>query len=78
MFELQGQVIECFQGANLRSVLVNNGVDLYNGNAKVINCRGISICGTCAVLMESEVLQANRRKQTRLSLPPTFLKATYT
>lgn len=66
----QGKTIECKHGANLRNILLQSGVDLYNGGAKVINCRGIGTCGTCAVLIEGEVTEANWRDKTRRSLPP--------
>lgn len=35
----QGKILECDRGANLRQLL--NGIELYNGGSKVINCRGI-------------------------------------
>ncbi|MBI1240314.1 2Fe-2S iron-sulfur cluster-binding protein [Umezakia ovalisporum] len=66
----QGQTIECDVGANLRGVLLQNGIDLYNGGAKLINCRGIGSCGTCAVKVEGEVSAANWRDKARRSLPP--------
>ncbi|MEO1404307.1 MAG: 2Fe-2S iron-sulfur cluster-binding protein [Cyanobacteria bacterium J06635_1] len=66
----QGKNFECEVGANLRQVLLANGVDLYNGKAKLINCRGIGSCGTCAVQIEGEVSEANWRDRTRRSLPP--------
>ncbi|MFH7028457.1 MAG: 2Fe-2S iron-sulfur cluster-binding protein [Heteroscytonema crispum UTEX LB 1556] len=66
----QGQTIECNRGANLRKILLQNGIDLYNGGAKVINCRGIGSCGTCAVQIEGEVSPVNWRDKTRRSLPP--------
>ncbi|WP_017318291.1 2Fe-2S iron-sulfur cluster-binding protein [Mastigocladopsis repens] len=68
--QAQGQTIECKRGANLRQILLQNGVDLYNSGAKVINCRGIGSCGTCAVLVEGEVSTANWRDKARRSLPP--------
>jgi ferredoxin len=58
------------RGANLRRILQQNGIDLYNGGAKVINCRGIGSCGTCAVHIEGEVSPVNWRDQARRSLPP--------
>ena len=33
----QGKNFTCETGANLRQVLLANGVDLYNGNAKILN-----------------------------------------
>ena len=60
----------CEYGANLRQVLLKNGVSLYNGNAKYINCRGIGTCGTCAVEIEGKVSPPNWRDKARISLPP--------
>lgn len=66
----QGKTIECERGANLRRILQQNGIDLYNGGARVINCRGIGSCGTCAIKVEGEVSAVNWRDKTRRSLPP--------
>lgn len=66
----QGKTFECALGANLRQVLLEQEVDLHNGQSKVINCRGIGSCGTCAVEIEGEVSEANWRDRTRRSLPP--------
>ncbi len=74
----QRKTIECvrvacarrIRGANLRKILLQNGIDLYNGGAKVINCRGIGSCGTCAVKVDGEVSAANWRDKARRSLPP--------
>ncbi len=66
----QGKTIQCETGANLRRVLLDNGVDLYNGQAKVINCRAIGTCGTCAVQIEGEVSGVNWKDKARRSLPP--------
>lgn len=65
-----GQTIACAPGANLRSVLLEAGIALYNGKAAWINCRGIGSCGTCAVRVEGEVSEANWRDRGRRSLPP--------
>jgi ferredoxin len=66
----QGKNFTCETGANLRQVLMDNGVDLYNGNAKFINCMGIGTCGTCAVQIDGEVSEANWKDVARRSLPP--------
>jgi ferredoxin len=68
--QAQGKTIECDRKANLRTILLQNGIDLYNSGAKVINCRGIGSCGTCAVKVEGEVSAANWRDKVRRSLPP--------
>jgi len=66
----QGKTIECDERANLRKVLLHNGIDLYNGGASFIN-RGIGSCGTCAVKVEGEVSAANWRSGcTAIALPP--------
>ena len=74
----QGKTIECESGANLRQILLKHGIELYNSNAKIINCRGIGSCGTCAVAIQAAgkdadagvVNEANWRDRTRRSLPP--------
>lgn len=66
----QGKTIECESGANLRQVLIRNGIDLHNGGATVINCRGIGTCGTCAVEIEGAGSDPEWRETARLSLPP--------
>lgn len=66
----QGKTMPCETGANLRQVLLAHGVDLYNGRAAVINCRGIGTCGTCAVQIEGAVSAANWKDRARRSLPP--------
>ena len=66
----QGKNFTCETGANLRQVLLANDVDLYNGNAKIINCMGIGTCGTCAVQIAGEISAPNWKDLTRRSLPP--------
>lgn len=72
MFKItaQGKIITCNQGENLRRVLLKNKIDLYNGQAKIINCRGIGTCGTCALEIEGKVSEANWKDKARRSLPP--------
>jgi len=66
----QGRSFTCDVGANLRQVLLAEGVTLHNGNAKLINCRGLGTCGTCAVTVTGAVSEPNWRDRTRRSLPP--------
>ena len=65
--QAQGKTFECDRGANLRQVLLQHDIDLYNNGAKVINCHGIGTCGTCAVPVVG-VSPASRREQVRRSL----------
>ena len=77
---VQGKTITCETGANLRKVLMENGIDLYNDRANIINCMGIGSCGTCSVQIEavSENPEAapeslpplNWKEKARLALPP--------
>jgi len=66
----QGKTFECEPGSNLRNVLLEHGIELYNGNAKFINCMGIGTCGTCAVEIDGDVSPTNWKDKTRRSLPP--------
>lgn len=66
----QGKSITCHQGENLRRVLLKHNIDLYNGQAKIINCRGIGTCGTCALEIEGFVSEANWKDKARRSFPP--------
>jgi len=66
----QGKTFECESGSNLRQVLLKNGIELYNGNSKTINCRGLGTCGTCAVVVEGSVSEPQWKEKTRLGLPP--------
>ncbi len=38
--------------ANLRNILQQNGIDLYNGGARVIDCHFIGSRANCAVKVE--------------------------
>ncbi|HEY9599802.1 MAG TPA: 2Fe-2S iron-sulfur cluster-binding protein [Cyanophyceae cyanobacterium] len=66
----QGKTFDCAAGSNLRQVLLEHDVELYNGNAKIINCMGIGTCGTCAVQVEGDVSEPNWKDKARRSLPP--------
>ncbi|HHP7232923.1 MAG TPA: 2Fe-2S iron-sulfur cluster-binding protein [Xenococcaceae cyanobacterium] len=68
--KFQGKTVACAVGANLRQVLLKNQLNLYNGKAKYINCRGLGSCGTCAVEISGEVSSPNWKDRARRSLPP--------
>lgn len=70
---VQGKTVECETGANLRQVLLKENINLYNGQATLINCHGIGTCGTCAVQIVGQVSEPGWREKARLSLPPHSL-----
>ncbi len=65
-----GQSIECELGENLRRVLLDANLPLYNGIAQKIHCRGLGTCGTCAVQVEGEVSPTTAVERWRLGFPP--------
>lgn len=66
----EDKVIDCNVGDNLRKVLLENDVPLYNGNARIINCMGIGSCGTCAVEISGNIADRKWKEKARLSFPP--------
>lgn len=65
-----GQTIECREGANLRRVLLDAKLPLYNGIAIAIHCRGLGTCGTCAVEIAGNVSELTSVEKWRLGFPP--------
>lgn len=60
-------------GELLRTALLRRGVSPHNGRSRLINCRGLGTCGTCAVqVVEGSVEPATRTEveKLRLGLPP--------
>lgn len=50
----EGRVLEAPDGANLRQVLLDNGIEPYRGASRWINCHGRGRCKTCRVKIEPE------------------------
>lgn len=66
----RGREIECTHEEKLRDVLLRSGVPLHNGG-RLITCRGLGTCGTCAVSVMGSVLPRRRTaREFRLTLPP--------
>ena len=73
---------EVEDGELLRTACLRRGrVTPHNGNSRLINCRGLGTCGTCAVEIEAadesnvppttiEPPQRNNRENLRLNFPP--------
>lgn len=65
-----GRTVTCETGANLRRVLLDHKLPLYNAPANIIHCRGFGTCGTCAVHIDGPVSQMTKVEQWRLNVPP--------
>jgi len=65
-----GFLLNCAIGDNLRSVLKRNGLPPYNGSARMLNCRGLGTCGTCAVEIKGKVSPKTGVEKWRLNFPP--------
>lgn len=48
-FVNENKEITVAAGANLRTKVIENGVDLYTLKGKLMNCGGYGQCGTCLV-----------------------------
>lgn len=66
----EGKTFEVTVGANLRESLLNQGIELYSTPAKILNCRGHGICGTCFVEVKGAVSERTDLETMRMILPP--------
>jgi ferredoxin len=66
---VRGKTLTCDYGANLRKVLLEPKIALYNGKAKIINCRGIGSCGTCAVEIEAGSPHCSNWRSSVIAMP---------
>ncbi len=66
--KLGQRIIFCAEGENLRRVLLDNQIALYNGPSKVINCLGLGTCGTCAVAITGLVSEPTFQEKVRAPL----------
>jgi len=65
------------KGEILRSAMLKRGISPHNGRARLINCRGLGTCGTCAVEVVPvetdeaiEPKERNTKERLRLNFPP--------
>jgi ferredoxin len=62
-----------YDGETLRTAALRRGaVSPHNSHAKLVNCRGLGTCGTCAVEIKGslEPVDRTKREKIRLLLPP--------
>lgn len=58
----EGKEIEVAAGANLRKAALENGISLYPGIHRFLNCRGLAQCGSCMVLLRNGTAKNASRK----------------
>ena len=68
-------VFHAMDGETLRTACLRWGkvVSPHNGHARLVNCRGLGTCGTCAVELGGSAVappERNAIEQARLNLPP--------
>jgi len=66
------RIIDVQRGELLRTALLRKGATPHNAGARLINCRGLGSCGTCAVEIDGSVEPAEHTdvERLRLSFPP--------
>jgi ferredoxin len=66
----EGKTFDVEIGTNLREALLAQDIDLYSEGAKVFNCHGHGICGTCLVGVEGKVSEPTKMEANRMAFPP--------
>lgn len=61
-FKREHLTVEVPEGANLRKVAQENGIEVYQGADRVVNCRGNGLCGTCRMEVSPERAASPRTK----------------
>jgi len=57
--------------ADLRTVAAREGVEIYRGLHKYLNCRGRGLCGTCLVRVEEQDVLSERTGAELRKIPAT-------
>ena len=69
--------VEVPEGENLRKAARNAGVKLYKGIHRMLNCRGLSQCGTCRVLIAKGAENAGQRKMLGINMEKLRMKFSF-
>lgn len=74
----QKKEIEVPAGSNLREALRKQGIEVYPGMARYVNCFGHGQCGTCKIYVKSGMENLNRKsimEKINMSLHPLTMLA---
>lgn len=63
----QIQILTGPAGCNVREVLINNNINVYQSITRWTNCKGKQLCGTCIVNVTEGSLQTNRKSMDEAS-----------
>jgi ferredoxin len=63
----QIQTITAPAGCNVREVLINNNINVYQSITRWTNCKGKQLCGTCIVNVTEGSVQTNRKSMDEAS-----------
>ena len=72
-FVNEKKTVEAPAGANLRKTALSNGIEIYEGPHKYVNCLGFGQCGSCKVLLKKDDPNASRPglwERLRIALGP--------
>lgn len=70
-FKREFKEVEVEAGTDLRSVARDHGIELYAGMARVVNCRGRGLCGTCKVRVYQPDAVSPHTSAEELKIPAT-------
>jgi ferredoxin len=65
-----GKEVHVSKDKDLRTNLKDHFNELYHPNMKLINCRGMGTCGTCALVIKGNVTPPTKIEEWRLNFPP--------
>ena len=71
-FLRENKIVEVKEGENLREAALREGIELYEGLTKHLNCRGKGFCATCRVAIKNSTMKnaspMSLFEKTRLAL----------
>lgn len=61
------RIIQTKKGVNVRKVLIDNGINVYQSLTRWTNCKGKQLCGTCIVNIIDGAPNTNRKSLDEIS-----------
>lgn len=70
-FSREFKEFQVAEGQDLRTVAIEQGVQLYAGMHQLLNCRGKGLCGTCKVRVKPQDVCSEKTGAEIAKLPAT-------